>query len=175
MNGKQQTAEEFNLLKVDLYENSVKLPDGSDSCFGYLQTENEFTADYWIIDEVTKIDENSADVKVYSWRYGRPDEKETHTLAYNTTQRTISWKQNGHEFTLSPSDGSSNGEIQAGDIPVKGKKSKSFWDKVFYFRGYLNDCYNHRYSTLLRCIHHAIWPNMKLPSEGKTILKLSKK
>lgn len=126
MNGKQQTAEEFNLLKVDLYENSVKLPDGSDSCFGYLQTENEFTADYWIIDEVTKIDENSADVKVYSWRYGRPDEKETHTLAYNTTQRTISWKQNGHEFTLSPSDGSSNGEIQAGDIPVKGKNQKVF-------------------------------------------------
>lgn len=127
---KQQTAEEFNLLKVDLQEKSIKLPDGSGSCFGYLQTENEFATDYWIIDEVTKINENSADVKVYSWRYGSPDDKQMRTLAYDATQQTVFWKQEGYEFTLSPSDSSSNEEIQAENKPVKEKKSISFLDKV---------------------------------------------
>lgn len=132
---KQETAEEFNLLKVDLQEKSVKLPDGSGSCFGYLQTENEFAADYWIIDEVTNIEGNAAEVKVYSWRYGTPDDKQMRTLAYNADQQTVSWKQDGHEFTLSPSDGSSNEEIQAENKPVKEKKSISFWDKVLAIIG----------------------------------------
>lgn len=132
---KQQTAEEFNLLKVDLHEKSVKLPDGSGSCFGYLQTENEFAADYWIIDEVTKIDENSADVKVYSWRYGTPEDKQMRTLAYNATQQTVSWQQDGYEFTLSPSDGSSNEEPQAGDKPTKEKKSGGFLNTVLAVLG----------------------------------------
>lgn len=132
---KQQTAKEFNLLKVDLQEKSVKLPDGSGSCYGYLQTENEYAADYWIIAEVTKINENSADIKVYSWHYGSPDDKQMRTLAYNATQQTVSWKQDGHELTLSPSDGSSNEEIQAENKPVKEKESGGFLDIILTILG----------------------------------------
>lgn len=132
---KQETAEEFNLLKVDLQEKSVKLPDGSGSCFGYLQTENEFAADYWIIDEVTNIEGNAAEVKVYSWRYGTPDDKQMRTLAYNADQQTVFWKQDGHEFTLSPSDGSSNEEIQVENKPVKEKKSGGFLDIILIILG----------------------------------------
>ena len=56
---KFETADEFNLLRIDLNEKTIMLPDESDSCFGYLQTENEFAADYWIIDEVTNINKDS--------------------------------------------------------------------------------------------------------------------
>lgn len=99
---KQETAEELNLLKVDLYEKTVKLPDGSGTCFGYLQSENEYYADYWIIDEVTNINKDSANVKVYSWHYGSPEEKDIRTLIYNPADCSITIKQNGYSFNLPP-------------------------------------------------------------------------
>lgn len=132
---KRQTAEEFNLLKVDLFEKTIKLPDGSGTCFGYLQSENEYYADYWIIDEVTNIEGNAAEVKVYSWRYGTPEDKQMRTLAYNANQQTVSWKQDGYEFSLSPSDGSSDEEIQAGNKETKKEKSGGFLDTVITVLG----------------------------------------
>ncbi len=105
---KQETDEELNLLKIDLYEKTVKLPDESGTCFGYLQTENEFAADYWIIDEVTNITNDSANVKVYSWRYGSPEEKNDRVLLYNSNEHTITVKQEGYSFTLSPTENSNN-------------------------------------------------------------------
>lgn len=101
---KLETADEFNLLKIDLNEKSVMLPDESDSCFGYLQTENEFAADYWIIDEVINIDKDSANVKVYSWRYGSPDDKDTRVLLYDPQNHSITVKNGEYSFTLSPID-----------------------------------------------------------------------
>lgn len=97
---KQETAEELNLLKVDLYEKTVKLPDGSGTCFGYLQSENEYYADYWIIDEVTNINKDSANVQVYSWRYGSPEEKDIRTLIYNPADSSMTIKQKGYSFNL---------------------------------------------------------------------------
>lgn len=97
---KFETADEFNLLRIDLNEKTIMLPDESDSCFGYLQTENEFAADYWIIDEVTNINKDSANVKVYSWRYGSPEEKDIRTLIYNPTDCSMTTKQNGYNFNL---------------------------------------------------------------------------
>ena len=105
---KQETDEELNLLKIDLYGKTVKLPDESGTCFGYLQTENEFAADYWIIDEVTNITNDSANVKVYSWRYGSPEEKNDRVLLYNSNEHTITVKQEGYSFTLSPTENSNN-------------------------------------------------------------------
>lgn len=105
---KQETDEELNLLIIDLYEKTVKLPDESGTCFGYLQTENEFAADYWIIDEVTNITNDSANVKVYSWRYGSPEEKNDRVLLYNSNEHTITVKQEGYSFTLSPTENSNN-------------------------------------------------------------------
>lgn len=107
---KQETDEELNLLKIDLYEKTVKLPDESGTCFGYLQTENEFAADYWIIDEVTNITNDSANVKIYSWRYGNPEEKNDRVLLYNSNEHTITVKQEGYSFTLSPTENSNNNQ-----------------------------------------------------------------
>lgn len=96
----QETTEEFKLLKIDLYEKSIKLPDESGSCYGYLQTENEFVADYWIIDDVIKIDKDSANVQVYSWRYGAPEDKAIRVLLYNSKDHSMTIKQEGYSFTL---------------------------------------------------------------------------
>lgn len=101
---KFETADEFNLLRIDLNEKTIMLPDESDSCFGYLQTENEFAADYWIIDEVTNINKDSANVKVYSWRYGSPEDKQNRVLLYNSKEHTITIKQDKKNFTLSPTE-----------------------------------------------------------------------
>lgn len=101
---KLETADEFNLLRIDLNEKTIMLPDESDSCFGYLQTENEFAADYWIIDEVTNINKDSANVKVYSWRYGSPEDKQNRVLLYNSNEHTITIKQDKKNFTLSPTE-----------------------------------------------------------------------
>lgn len=101
---KLETADEFNLLRIDLNEKTIMLPDESDSCFGYLQTENEFAADYWIIDEVTNINKDSANVKVYSWRYGSPENKQNRVLLYNSKEHTITIKQDKNGFTLSPTE-----------------------------------------------------------------------
>lgn len=101
---KLETADEFNLLRIDLNEKTIMLPDESDSCFGYLQTENEFAADYWIIDEVTNINKDSANVKVYSWRYGSPEDKQNRVLLYNSKEHTITIKQDKKNFTLSPTE-----------------------------------------------------------------------
>lgn len=101
---KFETADEFNLLRIDLNEKTIMLPDESDSCFGYLQTENEFAADYWIIDEVTNINKDSANVKVYSWRYGSPEDKQNRVLLYNSKEHTITIKQYKKNFTLSPTE-----------------------------------------------------------------------
>lgn len=99
---KLETADEINLLKINLNEKIIMLPDESNSCFGYLQTENEFVADYWIIDEVTNITKDSANIKVYSWRYGSPQDKQDRVLHYNFNDNTITVKQDGYNTTLYP-------------------------------------------------------------------------
>lgn len=114
---KQETTEEFNLLKIDLYEKAIKLPDKSDSCFGYLQMENEYYADFWIIDEVSKIDNNSANVLVYSWRYGSPDEKDLRTITYNPTQQTVSWNNDNYKLTLLPTNSNTKEAISVDSKP----------------------------------------------------------
>lgn len=114
---KQETTEEFNLLKIDLYEKAIKLPDKSDSCFGYLQMENEYYADFWIIDEVSKINNNSANVLVYSWRYGSPDEKDLRTITYNPTQQTVSWNNDNYKLTLLPTNSNTKEAISVDSKP----------------------------------------------------------
>ena len=114
---KQETTEEFNLLKIDLYEKAIKLPDKSGSCFGYLQMENEYYADFWIIDEVSKIDNNSANVLVYSWRYGSPDEKDLRTITYNPTQQTVSWNNDNYKLTLLPTNSNTKEAINVDSKP----------------------------------------------------------
>lgn len=124
---KQETTEEFNFLKIDLYEKTIKLPDESGSCFGYLQMENEYYADLWIIDEVSKIDNNSANVLVYSWRYGSRDEKDLRTITYNPTQKSISWDNNNYELILLPTNSSNQEAINADSKPSKNEATgKSF-------------------------------------------------
>lgn len=46
-------------LVMDLYGKSLKLPDGTGSCYGYLQMENDFVGDYWIITGVEGMSGNA--------------------------------------------------------------------------------------------------------------------
>lgn len=128
---KQETTEEFNLLKIDLYEKAIKLPDKSGSCFGYLQIENEYYADIWIIDEVSTIDDNSANVIVYSWRYGSPNQKYLRTITYNPAQQTVSWCYDNNELILLPTNNSNDEAInidsKSGKNETIGKSHNTFF------------------------------------------------
>ena len=84
-------------LVMDLYGKNLKLPDGIGSCYGYLQMENDFVGDYWIITGVEGMSGNACKVKYYSLRYGAPGEIETADVAWNPSDRSIRFGE-GYTF-----------------------------------------------------------------------------
>lgn len=89
----QKSTEEYHRLCVDLYGKTMKTPDGSADSYGYLQSENEFSGDFWVISDILSVKGNEAKVKVFSWRYGTPDDKQEAVLTYDPTKKTMIFKR----------------------------------------------------------------------------------
>lgn len=85
-------------IVMDLYGKNLKQPDGKGACYGYLQMENDFVADYWIITGVESMSSNACKVKYYSLRYGMPGEIETADVVYDPSSRSVSFGE-GYKFT----------------------------------------------------------------------------
>ncbi len=85
--------EEYYQLKIDLYEKSVFFSEEIGTVYGYMQQENEFSADYWLITDVTSIEGDEAKVKVYSFRYGDANQKDTATLRWSPALQKIVFRQ----------------------------------------------------------------------------------
>lgn len=83
------TDEQYELLKMDLYEKAVSVPDGDGKCYGYLQMENDFVSDYWIITKVEQLSRSDARIRYYSLRYGLPGQDETLTVTLNAADGSI--------------------------------------------------------------------------------------
>ena len=60
----KDTTDEYHALYIDLYGKSLKTPDKSAASYGYLQSENEFNSDVWVITQVLSLQGNNAKVKL---------------------------------------------------------------------------------------------------------------
>ncbi len=83
------TEDMYQCLYIDLYGKTMLLPDGSAPSYGYLQSENEYNSDYWVISKVLSAEGNVAKIKMYSWRYGSPDDEKEETLTYDPVKKTL--------------------------------------------------------------------------------------
>ncbi len=110
------TAEQYEQLKMNLYDKSIKLSDEAGQSYGYLQVENDFVSDYWIITDVTAIQGNKAQVKYYSLRYGMPEQKESMTVTYNAADGSIAF---GEGYTFAPSSACKFVEIIKSDVNIR--------------------------------------------------------
>ena len=136
------TAEQYEQLKMNLYDKSIKLSDEAGQSYGYLQVENDFVSDYWIITDVTAIQGNKAQVKYYSLRYGMPEQKESMTVTYNAADGSIAF---GEGYTFAPSSACKFVEIIKSDVnirtaPVTGAPvMKAQAGMTFAYAGYTID------------------------------------
>lgn len=89
------TENESMSLYMDLYDQSIPLP-GSDQpmmTYGYLVHSNEYYFDYWVISKVLAIKGNEAHAKVFSLRYGTPDDEEDVMIKYDPKKRELEFKR----------------------------------------------------------------------------------
>lgn len=92
------TGEGYYKLKLCLDSKSVKTPDGEAMCYGYLQMENDFVADYWIVTGVQQSPAGKYRVKYYSLRYGLPGQEETADVVFNSADGSVSFGE-AYKFT----------------------------------------------------------------------------
>lgn len=83
------TEDVYQCLYIDLYGKTMLLPDGSAPSYGYLLSENEYNSDCWVISKVLSVEGNVAKIKMYSWRYGSPDDEKEETLRYDPVKKTL--------------------------------------------------------------------------------------
>lgn len=88
-----RSPEEDLRLCIDLYGKTMKTPDGSADSYGYLEQSNDFVMDFWVISDILSVKGNEAKVKVFSWRYGTPDDKQEAVLTYDPTKKTMIFKR----------------------------------------------------------------------------------
>ena len=92
------TDEGYYKLKLCLDSKSVRTPDGTETCYGYLQMENDFVADYWIVTAAEQLRANTFRVKYYSLRYGLPGQDETADVTFNPSDGSVSFGE-AYKFT----------------------------------------------------------------------------
>lgn len=80
----------------------MKTPDKSAASYGYLQSENEFNSDVWVITQVLSLQGNNAKVKTFSWRYGSPNDQVEATLTYNPATKVMTYQRSDFPITFQP-------------------------------------------------------------------------
>lgn len=98
----KDTTDEYHALYIDLYGKSLKTPDKSAASYGYLQSENEFNSDVWVITQVLSLQGNNAKVKTFSWRYGSPNDQVEATLTYNPATKVMTYQRSDFPITFQP-------------------------------------------------------------------------
>lgn len=138
------TDEAYEQLKIDLYDKVIPMPDGDGTCYGYLQMENDFVADYLIITKVMSIGKEAAKVKYYSLRYGMPADEDSVSVTLDSAGGSISF---GEGQVFGPSSVcryveviSDNADILA--APRTGKPvAKASAGMIFPIAGMEGGCY----------------------------------
>lgn len=117
------TDEGYYKLKLCLDSRSVSMPDGTGKCYGYLQMENDFVADYLIVTKAEWLLANTFMVKYYSHRYGVPEQEEVANVVFNPSDGSVSF---GEAYTFTADMAAKYVEVLKNNVnfmssPVNGK------------------------------------------------------